>query len=169
MWEFLCVVRRTFQSDDNWGELFIKNQNGRWEWLCYTYELPWKTVESGPNKGLSQSKHSRIKMGVYTLSPRQDGPKGWRLDLENTGHRSNIQIHRAHTSMYIEGCILPVSFNNFSKDKLEKGDPLIQTRSIDLMTKIKSRYELLKVGKKGKETVVIEAKLPASLVGYMRA
>jgi hypothetical protein len=88
---------------------------------------------------------SRIKIGTYDLKPRIDGPKGWRLELNNTGHRKNIQIHRAHSSMFIQGCILPLSFNNLSENKLTKGDPVIQTQSVGLMNKIKLRYEALKM------------------------
>ncbi|RDH85973.1 MAG: hypothetical protein DIZ80_00425 [endosymbiont of Galathealinum brachiosum] len=162
-WNFIHVVRRTFQSDDNWGEMFIQNTQGQWEKLCFTYELPWDTFSSGPHTGKSKNNHSRVKIGDYNVKPRADGPKGWRLELQNTGHRSNIQIHRAHKSMFIQGCMLPVSFNNLSTNALNKGDPLIQIQSTTLMTKIKNRYDLLKTGKTGDATLTISATLPAKV------
>jgi len=72
--------------------------------------------------------------------------------------------------MYIEGCILPVDFIDFRNapssgigpvEILEKGDPKIEQRSIALMKKIKTTYELLKPGKKGNPTIAIWAILPA--------
>lgn len=160
-WDFIHVVRRTFQGDDNWGEMFIQNAQGQWEKLCFTYELPWETFNAGPHIGKSKNNVSRVKIGGYNLKPRTDGPKGWRLELQNTGHRTNIQIHRAHKSMFIQGCMLPVSFNNLSTDALKKGDPLIQIQSTTLMTKIKNRYATLKTGKTGDATLNISATLPA--------
>ncbi len=128
--------------------MFIRTTRGTWERLCYTYELPWNVYESGPLLGKSKNNLSRIKIGIYDLKPRSDGPKGWRLELQNTGHRSNIQIHRAHSSLFIEGCILPLNFNDLSASKLKKGGPLIQAQSTALMNNIKSRYEKIKTGKK---------------------
>lgn len=101
---------------------------------------------------------------------RSDGPKGWRLELLNTGHRQNIQVHRAHKSMYIEGCILPVDFIDFRNapstgigpiEVLQKGEPKIERRSIALMKKIRERYELLKADERGNPTITICALLPA--------
>ena len=63
--------------------------------------------------------------------------------------------------MFIQGCMLPVSFNNLSTDALKKGDPLIQIQSTTLMTKIKNRYATLKTGKTGDATLNISATLPA--------
>lgn len=160
-WDFFVIVRRTYQGDDNWGEMFIRTSTGTWERLCYTYELPWDTFKSGTLLGKSKNNLSRIKVGIYDMKPREDGPKGWRLELQNTSHRSNIQIHRAHSSMFIQGCILPVKFNHFSRSGLKKGDPLIQTQSIALMNIIRNRYEKIAKGKTGNPSLTIAATLPA--------
>lgn len=163
-WEFIHVQRKVFQGSDNWGVMYIKTLNGDWEKLCYSYELPWKTFDSGPLQGKSKNSESRIKIGNYNLLPRSDGPKGWRLELQGTGHRKNIQIHRAHKSMFIEGCILPVHFNNFTESQLSKGDAVIQTQSVALMQDIKARYDQLKVQNNGDASIVISAMLPAMLI-----
>jgi len=113
--------------------------------------------------GRSRNNLSRIRLGSYELMPRTDGPKGWRLELQNTGHRSNIQIHRAHRSMYIEGCILPVHFNARSDDFLQKGAAMIQTQSVALMSMIQSRYESLSSQFSGNPALTIAATLPAQL------
>lgn len=160
-WEFIFIKRQVYQGNNNWGDMYIKTASDTWEKFCYTYELPWVTFKNGVHVNKSKTNISRIKIGTYDLKTRNDGPKGWRLELQNTGHRTNIQIHRAHSSMFIQGCILPLNFNNYSINKLEKGDPLIQTKSINLMNSIKSRYETLKVGKTGNPTVQIAATLPA--------
>ena len=156
-WPFLHVQRRTFASSDNWGVMYMITSAGDWERLCYSYELAWKPDASGNSK----SNVSRIKLGEYELEPRSDGPKGWRLQLRDTGPRTYIQIHRAHKSMYIKGCILPVHFNDFQEAGLKKGDSAIQTHSVALMRQIKTRYDALKRGKSGRPTVLISALLPA--------
>lgn len=162
-WNFLYIKRLSFQSSNNWGVLYIMTSNNTWEKLCYSYELPWSTYESGPLKNKSKNNLSRIKIGDYYLKPRAGGPKGWRLELQGTGHRKNIQIHRAHKSMFIEGCILPVHFNNFTKSNLSKGDAVIQTQSVTLMKVIKERYELLSKDNAGKALLCISAILPARI------
>ena len=167
-WDFLYIVRRTYHSDNNWGDMYMKTTDGKWEWLSYTYELPWKSDDAGKSKNTV----SRIKIGEHELKVRNDGKKrtlngkGWRLELQETGHRTNIQIHRAAASMYIEGCILPVHFNNLHADSIMAGDIRILKKSIELMDKIKERLETLKVShkQKGNPTVMIAAKLPAKLV-----
>lgn len=160
-WDFIHVQRKVFQGSNNWGIMFIKTSNGRWEKLCYSYELPWKEFESGHLKGKSKNNESRIRIGNYNLNTRNDGPKGWRLELQGTGHRKNIQIHRAHKSMFIEGCILPVHFNNFTEAQLSRGDAIIQTQSVSLMQNIKARYDQLSSQNNGLASLIVSANMPA--------
>lgn len=163
-WDFIHVQRKTYQGSDNWGVMYIKTLNDQWEKLCYSYELPWKSFESGPLKGKSKNSESRIRIGAYDLLPRSDGAKSWRLELQGTGHRQNIQIHRAHKSMFIEGCILPVHFNNFTEAQLSRGDAVIQTQSVALMQQIKTRYEQLSSQSNGKASIILSALLPAMIL-----
>ena len=166
-WEFLYSVRREFQGDNHWGEMYIKTAARRWEWLCYTYELPWKANAAGKSiNGLS-----RVEMGVYELSIRTDGGprpigKGWRLELLKTGHRGNVQIHRAAPSMYIQGCILPVHFNTFQGSTIQKGNEIIRTQSTALMDKIQVRLVNLQNNgtTTGRPTLTIAEKLPPGLI-----
>lgn len=165
-WEFLYSVRREFRGDSNWGEMCMRSaDNKKWEWLCYTYELPWKADVAGK----SINDRSRVEMGVYELNIRTDGPlrqaggKGWRLELLETGHRSNIQIHRAAKNLYIEGCILPVHFNTLDSSSIKRGDKLIEIKSIALMDKIQIRLTNLMASgaARGRPTITIAEKLPA--------
>jgi hypothetical protein len=110
------------------------------------------------NVGLMVANYS---VGSYDLNSRSGSPKGWRLELQSTGHRENIQIHRAHKSMAIEGCILPAHFNNFTESNISKGDSVIQTQSIALMQEIKTRYEQLSQSNNGNASLSIAAILPA--------
>lgn len=166
-WEFLHLVRREFQGNSNWGELYMKTIAKKWEWLCYTYELPW--VAGADGKSINDL--SRIEMGVYGLSARADGRardaggKGWRLELQNTKHRHEVQIHRAAPNLYIKGCILPVHFNTFSETTIRKGDHQIRTHSINLMDKIKGRWvNLVASGVTGAPTLSIAETLPAESI-----
>lgn len=165
-WEFLYSVRREFRGDSNWGEMYMKStDNKKWEWLCYTYELPWKADVAGR----SVNNHSRVEMGIYELIVRTDGPprpvgKGWRLELLNTAHRGNVQIHRAAPNMHIEGCILPVHFNTLQASAIKKGDEIIRTRSIALMDNIMVRLNNLLKSRTGRPTLTIAEKLPPALV-----
>jgi hypothetical protein len=146
--------------------MLIMSLEGTWEELCYSYELPW--LEDSLGRSLKDK--SRISEGIYELVARSDGHRGWRLELQHTGHRENVQIHRAHKSMAIEGCILPVDFIDFENraesgigpvEQVRKGDPKIQTRSIALMDKIQHRYEALRKAGDGNATITLGAILPA--------
>jgi uncharacterized protein DUF5675 len=165
-WQLLLLTRRGFRDADGWGTLLMMTANGQWEMLSHSYELPWQEDA----KGRSRANKSRIVEGEFELHPRSDGPKGWRLELMGTGHRQNVQVHRAHRSLYIEGCILPVDFLDFRNapaggvgpvEIIRKGDTKIEQRSITLMRKIKDRYESLRIGKSGNPTITIGAILPA--------
>ncbi|MCA9732107.1 hypothetical protein KC799_08250 [candidate division KSB1 bacterium] len=155
-WSFLWLNRGSFKGDYRWGTLYIRTRLGKWERLCYSYELPWKA--NSTDKSLN--KISRIRIGEYSLKPRHDGDKGWRLELEGTGHRMHIQIHRAHKSLYIEGCILPVHFDDRGLAQISE-KMQIQQKSVMLMAKIKQRYSFLKKSNVGKAKIVISANLPA--------
>jgi len=168
-WDFLYSVRRTYHGEDNWGDLYMKSADEKqWEWLSYSYELPWKANANGK----SIPKQSRVEMGVYELitrsdgRPRSDGGKGWRLQLLNTKHRTAIEIHRAAPNLYIEGCILPVHFNGFQGSQIQKGDPAIRTMSAGLMDKIMSRWNTLLASHRGggNPTITIAETLPAELI-----
>ena len=158
-WPFLMVVRDEYKSENNWGRMYIRSFDGKkWELLSYSYELPWKENR----RGRSRKNRSRIKLGTYDMTVRRDGNKGWRLQLKGTGHRTYIQIHRAHRAMKLAGCILPVHFNDFDEANLKKGDRAIQTQSVKLMEQIRARYDRLK-GRADRATVTIAAKLPARI------
>jgi len=164
-WPFLYLVRELYHGSNPWGTLFtaeyaLGNRLPAWEKLCYTYELPWKADQ----KGKSITGKSRIDIGIYEMDLRGDGPKGWRLELIGTEPRKHIQLHRAHKSMYIEGCILPVNAMQFAPFPfgLEK-DELTQFFSETLMDVIRMRYERLARTQTGNPTIEIAAKLPALL------
>jgi len=164
-WPFLYLVREVYHSSNHWGTLFTAeyasgNDRPTWEKLCYTYELSWKADKTGnsiPGK-------SRIDIGIYQMHVRADGKKGWRLELMGTEPRKYIQLHRAHKSMYIEGCILPVPQQQFGRFPfgLEK-DEITQFLSETLIDVIRLRYERLARTRSGNPTIEIAAKLPALL------
>jgi hypothetical protein len=175
-WEFLHLFRRAWQSRDPWGTLYMSDGKGNWERLSYTFERPWFTDE----KGLSQKTYithglrhpgSRITEGLFELEERSDGAKGWRLQLIGTGPRTEIQIHRAHKSLYIEGCILPVSFMDFCEQSpdgalvrvIKKGDQQITDASLTIMRRMRDRYHsLVKQHPKrdDRATILVAAYLP---------
>ena len=160
-WDFLWLVREAYQSDNNWGRLYIRSKDlKKWETFSYSYELDWIEDASGKSK----SNKSRIRIGIYEMKTRSDGNKGWRLELEGTGHRTHIQVHRAHKSMFIQGCILPVHFRDFDKAGLKKGDNKIQAESVKLMEQMKARYLECKKVAKGKPSITISAILPEPML-----
>ncbi len=50
---------------------------------------------------------SAVPKGDYSGFVRTDGPRGWRIELEGTGTRKNIQIHLGNRPKDTIGCILP--------------------------------------------------------------
>ena len=161
-WQFLHVQRQMYKGKNNWGVIHIINAKGKWEKLCHSYELPWKEYQAGELEGKSVIGQSRVNIGVYALKARFGGPKGWRLELEGTGHRKNIQVHRAHRSLVIEGCILPVHFSNYDESNIQKGDAIIQSQSVALMQKIKNRHDALAKKNKGSPSLELSANMPAA-------
>lgn len=174
-WPFLHLFRRTWRSSDNWGTLYMSDADGKWKRLCYTFERPWFIDKQGRShvtivrNGKTILPGSRISEGLFELEECSGGEKGWRLRLLGTRHRTNIEIHRAHKSLYIEGCILPVSFMDFRQEsangtlvKVTKGDQRITTASVQIMGQIKDRYVLLSKlhAKEGHATLLIAAYLP---------
>ena len=155
-WDFLWLNRNLFQGSNHDGTLYIKSKAGRWERLCYVYELPWILNSLGKSK----NDKSRIRIGTYELKPETKEDKGWVMRLQKTGHRKGILIHRAHKTLSIEGCILPVHFDNRGLKEITDTNQ-IQEKSVQLMNKIKQRYTALKTGKTGNPTITISANLPA--------
>ena len=157
-WDFLMVVRDKLHSDEkSWGDLFVKSlDDRRWERFSYAYELPWKVEKT---TGKSRKGESRVKLGTYAMSTRSDGNKGWRLELKGTGHREHIQVHRAHHSMYIEGCILPVHFSGFDDGTVNQGSMTIEEESVKLMRKLQVMYLDRAKRRTGEPTITIAADL----------
>lgn len=62
-WDFIYVVRDTFKDREHWGNMYIVGANGSYEWLCYSYELPWQEYKQGHTfEARSVSSKSRIKL-----------------------------------------------------------------------------------------------------------
>jgi hypothetical protein len=62
-----------------------------------TLELPWRA---------NQNEISAIPVGSYSGHVREDGPKGWRIELEDVKGRPNVQIHLGNWPKDSTGCIL---------------------------------------------------------------
>ena len=65
--------------------------------LGSTLELPWRN---------NQNDISRIPAGSYKGSTREDGPKGWRIQLRDSDPRKLVQIHIGNYPKNTDGCIL---------------------------------------------------------------
>jgi hypothetical protein len=48
-----------------------------------------------------------IPAGTYAVTVRTDGPRGWRLELQNVPGWSNVQIHLGNYPKDTQGCLLP--------------------------------------------------------------
>ena len=62
-----------------------------------TIELPFKN---------NLSEISAVPAGTYSGRVRTRGPLGWRIELNNTNPRKNIQIHPGNVTEDTRGCIL---------------------------------------------------------------
>lgn len=94
------IKRRHLRNDCIIGELSAQlpfSKSATLPFRCFTLELPWRE---------NRSDRSSIPAGRYGAFVRQDGKRGWRLQLTGTGRRSNIQIHTGNKPREIEGCIL---------------------------------------------------------------
>jgi hypothetical protein len=62
-----------------------------------TLELPWRA---------NQNEISAIPAGSYTGHVREDGERGWRLELDSVKGRTNVQVHLGNWPKDSIGCIL---------------------------------------------------------------
>lgn len=62
-----------------------------------TLELPWRN---------NLNKISRIAADAYEAKTRDDGPKGWRIELQSVLNRTNVQLHIGNFPKDSVGCVL---------------------------------------------------------------
>ncbi len=158
-WPLLSVRREEWMGDNRWGQMYLRSIPTGWEYLCYSYELPWLPDQAGR----SRNDVSRIRTGFYDLKIRKNEPKGWRLELLGTGHRENIQVHRAAPNLFIQGCILPVHFRPTNTRVQPAFNPVNQVESVKLMEKIKAQYDFLVELEQGNPQIQISGMLPAAV------
>jgi hypothetical protein len=95
----LLVQREEVQDACMRGYVFTQaSDEARAEAICYVLEL----VPAG-----NVPYFSAIPAGTYKLHVREDGTRGWRLELEDVPFRPNVQIHLGNYPRDTEGCLLP--------------------------------------------------------------
>lgn len=86
------IQRKSITGECIMGYLLVNN-----EIVCYTLELPYVG---------NINDISTIPAGEYSGFVREDGTKGWRIELEQVQGRKNIQIHIGNYTSEIQGCTL---------------------------------------------------------------
>jgi hypothetical protein len=90
----------TGNSDCLPGELYLVSDFNNFDpgtYICDTIELPWKN---------DARNISAIAVGTYNGLVRADGERGWRIELDYPGKRTNIQIHTGNIVWQLLGCVL---------------------------------------------------------------
>lgn len=87
------TIERKFESKEcTMGYLYVNDSL-----ICYSLE----------RADLANSKNaSRIPLGSYQAYIRTDSSKGWRVELIDVPHRTNIQIHIGNYPFQTTGCTL---------------------------------------------------------------
>jgi hypothetical protein len=89
------------------GDLYISSPqfpvSDRGTKICQALELAWR-------KNINEI--SAVPKGEYGGFVRTDGPRGWRIELDGTGERKNIQIHVGNRPKDTFGCLLPGTGNS---------------------------------------------------------
>lgn len=94
----ITIQRDTETANSTTGTLTVGANN------LFSLELPWRGNAATNNSATA----SRIPAGTYTAHVRTDaGGANWRLELEGTAPRTNIQIHAGNVPADSTGCILP--------------------------------------------------------------
>ena len=91
---FTLEIQRnaTCNDGETTGLLIVDGQEvGR------TLELPWHG---------NANDVSRVPAGVYAAFIRQDGSRGWRIELRDVPERGNVQLHVGNYSHQTKGCVL---------------------------------------------------------------
>jgi len=65
--------------------------------IARTLELPWKD---------NKNDISRVPAGRYAGTVRDDGARGWRIELKDVPGRENIQLHIGNFPRETTGCVL---------------------------------------------------------------
>ena len=116
--EFEIKRNSTCNNGCKLGNFYINGQL-----MGKTLELPWSN---------NRSKISCIPTGNYFGKVRQDGNRGWRIQLDGVPNRKYVQIHVGNYSHQIEGCILVGEYH--------KGCSVMKSSSV--ISKMKSLYNI---------------------------
>lgn len=103
----LRLVRRT-----GWQQLMFKNQCVIGDLYMTTSAFPIADPGTKLANALELTYRNNLKNissipeGEYPGSVRTDGPRGWRIELQGTGDRKNVQVHIGNRPDNTIGCIL---------------------------------------------------------------
>ena len=92
----LSLIRTHHSDTQTIGKLFVKDENEKVLFECFTLELPWKN-------NLKQK--SCIPPGYYKVRPRVSAKYGRHLHILDVPHRDFILIHEANFVHQLLGCI----------------------------------------------------------------
>jgi hypothetical protein len=88
-----CVLGKMYIMDEFPATIAVPTQAP----IGSTLELPWRN---------NLNEISRIPAGLFTASTRDNGDKGWRIQLDVVPGRKLVQIHLGNFPANTIGCIL---------------------------------------------------------------
>jgi hypothetical protein len=139
---FLHIRQERWRGGRHWATLFILNQLGEWDPVCYLYEVPG----SEDDLSLFYRGKTRLHEGTYQVRVLARGPMTWGLELYRPGSREIIPIQQVSDSHPQDACLMLVDFGDFDCGGPVKYNKATHARSRALMARLRIRYSTLGIG-----------------------
>jgi hypothetical protein len=98
---------------------------------------------------------NRIPVGSYQATIRQDGPLGWRIELQHVAGWENVQIHVGNFPGQTRGCVL-VGTDTKTATNPNTGKTMCSvTGSQDALARIRAAMQRTATGDKRTEAISI--------------
>lgn len=140
-WPFLSIRQERWRGGYQWGTLFVLNQVGEWDPVCYLYEVP------GSDDDLSKfhGGRTRLREGTYQIRIFAGGPGSWGLELYQLDSQESLPIQQVSVAVPADACLMLVDFRDFESGGPRKRNRELCARSCALMERLRFRYSALDV------------------------
>ena len=136
---FLHIRRERWRGGHQWGTLFVINQFGEWDPVCYLYEVPG----SEDDLGLFYQGNTRLHEGTYEVRIHAGGPRSWGIELYEPTSQKHLPIKQVRYAFPNQACLMLIDFSDLELGSPRKRDWQLRARSRALMERIRIQWSVL--------------------------